>query len=59
MPKIDVAAAEVVAGTLYPPPHDKPCRDRVRAKLGDVAGLTQFGVNRLTLPPGALSLIHI
>jgi uncharacterized cupin superfamily protein len=55
MPKIDVATAQVVAGTLYPPPYDKPCRERVRSKLGDAAGLTQFGVNLLTLPPGAWS----
>jgi uncharacterized cupin superfamily protein len=53
--RIDLAAAQTVVGTLYPPPYDKPCRARVRQKLGDVAGLTQFGVNLLTLPPGAWS----
>jgi uncharacterized cupin superfamily protein len=53
--KIDLGAAQTVVGTLYPPPYDEPCRPRVRQKLGDVAGLTQFGVNRLTLPPGAWS----
>jgi uncharacterized cupin superfamily protein len=53
--KIDLAAAQKVVGTLYPPPYDKPCRPRVRLKLGDVANLTQFGVNLLTLPPGAWS----
>ena len=42
-------------GTLYPPPFDKPCRARGRTKLGDVAGLTQFGVNQLRLPPGTWS----
>src|SRR5712692_6230235 len=56
MPKrIDVAALPSILGTLYPPPYDEPCRTRDRKKLGDVAGLTQFGVNLLRLPPGAWS----
>jgi uncharacterized cupin superfamily protein len=53
--RIDVAAVAAVIGTLYPPPFDQPCRARERRKLGDVAGLTQFGVNLLRLPPGAWS----
>ncbi len=53
--KIDLATAPVSAGTLYPPPFDEPCRARRRIKLGDAAGLTQFGVNLCTLPPGAWS----
>lgn len=53
--RIDVAAARKVVGTLYPPPYDEPCRRRERTKLGDAAGLTQFGVNLLRLPPGAWS----
>src|SRR3954467_10789235 len=53
--KIDVAALPAVVGTLYPPPFDVPCRARERIKLGDAAGLTQFGVNLLRLPPGAWS----
>ena len=44
-----------MSGTLYPPPFDRPCRARERRKLGDAAGLTQFGVNLLRLPPGAWS----
>lgn len=55
MPKIEPAHTRTVEGTLYPPPYDEPCRARVRQKLGDAAGLTQFGVNLLTLPPGAWS----
>src|SRR5262249_1040184 len=39
-------------GTGYPAPFDEPCRERRRWKLGDAAGLTQFGVNLLRLPPG-------
>lgn len=53
--RIDAAAIEPVIGTLYPPPFDRPCRSRERRKLGDAAGLTQFGVNLLRLPPDAWS----
>jgi uncharacterized cupin superfamily protein len=53
--KIDIAAAPRSDGTLYPPPFDESCRKRRKIKLGDAAGLTQFGVNLCTLPPGAWS----
>ncbi len=53
--KIDIAALQPVVGTLYPPPFDEPCRARERIRLGDAAGLTQYGVNLLRLPPGAWS----
>src|SRR5579872_5689219 len=53
--RIDVGSLAAIVGTLYPPPFDQPCRSRSRRKLGDAAGLTQFGVNLLTLPPGAWS----
>jgi len=53
--RIDVSSLPAVTGTLYPPPFDGPCRSRERRKLGDAAGLTQFGVNLLRLPPGAWS----
>lgn len=55
MPKIDIAAAPTKHGTGYPPPHDAPCRDRQRWRLGDAAGLTQFGVNLQRLAPGVWS----
>jgi uncharacterized cupin superfamily protein len=55
MKKIDLAAAKVVIGSGYPPPYDEPCRERKRWRLGDVAGLTQFGVNLLRLAPGVWS----
>jgi uncharacterized cupin superfamily protein len=53
--KIDKDAAPTRFGTAYPPPYDEPCRDRRRWKLGDAAGLTQFGVNLLRLAPGVWS----
>jgi len=53
--RIDAGALQSIVGTLYPPPFDEPWLWRQRTKLGDVAGLTQFGVNLLRLPPGAWS----
>ncbi len=53
--RIDPAALAAVIGTLYPPPFDEPCRNRERRRLGDAAGLKQFGVNLLRLPPGSWS----
>ncbi len=53
--KIDIASAPSRVGSAYPAPFDEPCRERVRQKLGDAAGLTQFGVNRLRLAPGTWS----
>ena len=53
--KIDASALTPTIGTLYPPPYDAPCRARQRTRLGDAAGLTQFGVNLLRLPAGAWS----
>lgn len=53
--KIDVEILKPIIGTSYPPPFDQPCRSRERTRLGDAAGLTQFGVNLLRLPPGAWS----
>ena len=52
MPKIDINAAPTRFGTGYPAPFDEPCKMRRRWKLGDAAGIDQFGVNLLRLPPG-------
>ena len=53
--KIDKQAALEVLGSRYPAPYDAPCRGRARLCLGDAAGLTQFGINLLRLPPGGWS----
>jgi uncharacterized cupin superfamily protein len=58
MPKIDPAAAPVAQGCDYPAEYEAPFRDRVRRKLGDAAGLTQFGVNVTELAPGGLSSLR-
>jgi uncharacterized cupin superfamily protein len=53
--KIDLKTAPVTTGSRYPAPYDRPCRARFRTRLGDAAGLTQFGVNLLRLPPDTWS----
>jgi uncharacterized cupin superfamily protein len=53
--KIDFSSVPVVTGSRYPAPFDVPCAARSRQRLGDAAGLTDFGVNLLRLPPGVWS----
>lgn len=55
--KINISKILPKIGTLYPPPWHKGTRDRVKRALGDQAGLTQFGVNLTTLPPGCASAL--
>ncbi|HEY1881265.1 MAG TPA: cupin domain-containing protein [Caulobacteraceae bacterium] len=55
MAKIDIASVHARRGAGYPPPYDAPCLARQRQALGDSGGLTQFGVNLLTLEPGTWS----
>jgi uncharacterized cupin superfamily protein len=55
MAKIDPKRAPSGSGSRYPAPFDEPCRGRSWIKLGDAAGLTQFGANLCRLPPGAWS----
>jgi uncharacterized cupin superfamily protein len=55
MPKIDPGKAFARKGSSYPAPHGDACAERVRKRLGDVGGLTDFGVNLLMLPPGVRS----
>lgn len=53
--KLKLDAIRSILGSGYPAPFDEPCRRRERKRLGNAAGLTQFGVNRLRLPPGSWS----
>jgi uncharacterized cupin superfamily protein len=53
--RIDPKATPVSVGSRYPPPYGAPCSARMRNRLGDAAGLTDFGVNLLRLPPGTWS----
>jgi uncharacterized cupin superfamily protein len=53
--KIDLNSTKTVTGSRYPAPYDVPCAARIRRRLGDAGGLTQFGVNLTRLPAGAWS----
>jgi uncharacterized cupin superfamily protein len=55
MPKVDVDSVAGRKGSGYPAPFHEIAKGRTRKPLGGAAGLTQFGVNLLTLPPGAAS----
>ncbi|KAB0641199.1 transcriptional regulator [Burkholderia stagnalis] len=52
MPRIDIAHVPERKGTGYPAPFDARCAERIRQRLGDAGGLTDFGVNLMRLPPG-------
>ncbi|MEP6886440.1 MAG: cupin domain-containing protein [Gammaproteobacteria bacterium] len=53
--RIDTDKVAVRKGSSYPAPFDVACATRARQRLGDAAGLTDFGVNLLRLPPGVWS----
>jgi len=55
MPKIDIADVPIRLGAGYPEPYARPCSGRTRQRLGAAAGLTDFGVNLMQLPPGGWS----
>ncbi len=52
-PGLDPAAVPAREGTSYPEPFKELCRARTKRVLGDALGLGTFGVNLVTLPPGA------
>ncbi len=45
----------IAAGSIYPAPFADPLAGREKRALGDPLGLKQFGVNLVTLAPGAWS----
>lgn len=53
--RIDLDQLPVLKGSRYPAPFDLACAARARQRLGDAAGLTDFGVNLLRLAPGVWS----
>jgi uncharacterized cupin superfamily protein len=58
MPKIDIARLRVDTGNVYPEEFAQVVAGRQRTRLGDAAGLTQFGVNICRLKPGAASSLR-
>lgn len=58
MPIIDPENVPVKTGSIYPEPYASMMSGRSSLRLGDAGGLTQFGVNLVTLEPGALSSLR-
>jgi uncharacterized cupin superfamily protein len=58
MPKIDIDEVEAHTGSTYPDPYAAQMGARSFQALGDAAGLTQFGVNLVTMEPGATSSLR-
>ena len=58
MPKIDLSANPPTTGSIYPAPYDAEMAGRSYLRLGDGAGITQFGVNITILAPGAKSSLR-
>ena len=52
-PALDPAELPTREGAGYPEPFKELCRTRTKRVLGDALGLGNFGVNLVTLPPGA------
>ncbi len=52
---LDPASVSARVGSIYPAPFAEPLAGREKQALGDPLGLTQFGVNLVTLQPGAWS----
>jgi uncharacterized cupin superfamily protein len=52
---VDQAIVQRSTGSIYPAPLNEQVKGRARARLGDLFGLDQFGVNLVTLAPGAWS----
>ncbi|MCT8002344.1 cupin domain-containing protein [Sphingomonas sanguinis] len=58
---VAVQAAEVaprIKPSNYPEPFASMMAGRVKRPIGDLFGLRSFGVNHVTLPPGAISALH-
>ncbi|MFM7424058.1 MAG: cupin domain-containing protein [Elainella sp.] len=55
---ISAQSVPATAGkTIYPEPYASLVQGRLKRKLGDLFGLTQFGVNLTELAPGAVSAL--
>jgi uncharacterized cupin superfamily protein len=58
MPKLDLSQAPLKTGSIYPEPYAAQMAGRSSLRLGDLGGLTQFGVNLVILAPGAKSSLR-
>lgn len=60
-PPVAVVAADVpprVRASIYPEPYASRMQGRTKRPLGDLFGLTNFGVNLTRLAPGAMSALR-
>ena len=57
-PALDPADVPEQRGSGYPEPYRSRMGDRAKRRLGDALGLTRFGVNLVTLAPGAQSALR-
>ena len=55
MPKIDLKTVTSHKGAGYPQEFNAPCAERIRQRIGDAGGLSDFGVNLMRLPPDGWS----
>ena len=58
LPAIDPADVTAEQGSTYPEPYASRVRGRHRRRLGNAVGLSNFGVNLVTLEPGAESAMR-
>ncbi|MFO0996057.1 MAG: cupin domain-containing protein [Alphaproteobacteria bacterium] len=57
-PVFDPKAVPAVTGSGYPEPFRSKCAAREKRRLGDHAGLKNFGVNLVRMPPGVMSAMR-
>ena len=58
LPALDPASVDERRGSGYPEPFRSRVADRIKRRLGDACGVTKFGVNLVTLPPGVPSALR-
>jgi uncharacterized cupin superfamily protein len=58
MPRLDLTKVPVKTGSIYPEPYATMVKGRSSLRLGEAGGLTQFGVNLVTLEAGAMSSLR-
>ncbi|HEX4885418.1 MAG TPA: cupin domain-containing protein [Casimicrobiaceae bacterium] len=58
LPALDPATVPEKTSTTYPEPFRGAMQGRAKRRLGDACGLTKFGVNLVTLAPGARSALR-
>jgi len=58
MGMLDLSKVPVKTGSIYPEPWASQMAGRTSLRLGEAAGLTQFGANLVMLAPGAKSSLR-